>query len=667
MRTLLAALLLDAGRVVSVEALKDAMWGGAPPASAQPSLHNHVARLRRLLDDPERLVTVPTGYVLRVGEGELDVQVFDARTAAARAAHARRDWARVVRECTAALALWRGMPLAGLPAEVGGYALVRRLREARLLLLEWRYDAELALDGGRLAGLVPELAALAAEYPLREGYHRQLMLALHRTGRQAEALVVHRDLRARLVEELGVEPGRAVREAHVEVLRGSGEGAGDEGPGGSEGSGGSACPEGLAGVGGHSGGPGVSVSSSGVAGVSEAAGVPGVPGVPGDGVSGGPGGPGGPGGAGGAGEGGVAGDGGGGSGQAAGVSAVPRPAQLPPPPAHFTGRTDVRDELLRVLTRRPRPAVPAVAVISGTAGVGKSALALHVAHMLTERFSDGQLHIGLHGATPGTAPLTPAQALTALLRDLGTAPRDIPEHPASAAALLRSLLAPTRTLLVLDDAVNAAQVRPLLPAGTGCAVIVTSRSPLAALDGAARFPLGPLSGEESAALLRAASGRDGLDAGHPLVALTGRLPLALRIVAARLAARRALTPDVLAGQLSAADSRLSHLEYDDLSVRRSLAVALDALAASDREADRDAALALCRIGALDLPGYGVPLLARLIGTDEPRAEAALDRLVDVALMEETAYGRYVPHDLVRDFARERAAAAAADATGGVPS
>lgn len=321
-----------------------------------------------------------------------------------------------------------------------------------------------------------------------------------------------------------------------------------------------------------------------------------------------------------------------------------------------------------MLTRRPRPAVPAVAVISGTAGVGKSALALHVAHMLTERFSDGQLHIGLHGATPGTAPLTPAQALTALLRDLGTAPRDIPEHPASAAALLRSLLAPTRTLLVLDDAVNAAQVRPLLPAGTGCAVIVTSRSPLAALDGAARFPLGPLSGEESAALLRAASGRDGLDAGHPLVALTGRLPLALRIVAARLAARRALTPDVLAGQLSAADSRLSHLEYDDLSVRRSLAVALDALAASDREADRDAALALCRIGALDLPGYGVPLLARLIGTDEPRAEAALDRLVDVALMEETAYGRYVPHDLVRDFARERADADAdADATGGDPS
>lgn len=125
------------------------------------------------------------------------------------------------------------------------------------------------------------------------------------------------------------------------------------------------------------------------------------------------------------------------------------------------------------------------------AGVGKSALALHVSHQLRERFPDGQLYVNLHGATPGMTPLTSAQALTALLRDLGTEPRRIPEHPDAAAALLRSLLAPTRTLLVLDDAANAAQVRPLLPAGAGCAVIVTSRSPLTALDGARRFPLTP--------------------------------------------------------------------------------------------------------------------------------------------------------------------------------
>ncbi|MCK8437808.1 tetratricopeptide repeat protein [Streptomyces sp. D2-8] len=568
-RVLLAALLLDAGRAVSVESLKDALWGGAPPVSAQASLHNHITRLRRLLDDPERLRTVPSGYVLRIDEGELDVHVFDAHVAEARAAHTGRDRERVVRACTAALALWRGAPLAGLPPEVGGYAFAQRLCEARLLLLEWRHEAELALGGPRLHELVPELAALTGEYPLREVFHRQLMLALHRTGRQAEALAVHRELRTRLVGRLGIEPGPGVREAHVEVLRGA---AGDGGSG-----------------------------------------EPGEPGRP-----------------------------------------IVPPAQLPPPSTHFIGRAAVRDALHRTLTAPdPYP----TAVISGMAGVGKSALALHVAHQLEERFPDGQLHLDLHGATPGMTPLTPGQALTTLLRDLGTEPCRIPEQPDAAAALLRSLLAPTRTLLVLDDAASAAQVRPLLPGGAGCGVIVTSRSPLTALDGAVRFPLAPLSDEESAELLRRASGRDGLDgtdAARLLVELTGRLPLALRVVAARLAARRALSADALAGQLAVEDGRLHHLEYDDLSVRRSLAVAHDALAASERETDRDAARTLRRIGALDLPTYGAGLLAHLTGTGEPRTEAALDRLLDVALLEETTYGRYAPHDLVRDFARELA-------------
>lgn len=612
-RALLAALLLEAGRVVSVESLKDALWGGAPPVSAQASLHNHVTRLRRLLDDPERLRAVPPGYVLRVEHGELDMHVFDARVAEARAAHARRDWPAVVRACTAGLSLWRGAPLSGLPADLGGYALVQRLEEARLFLLEWRYDAEIALGGARSAALVPELAALVAEYPLREAYHRQLMLALHRTGRQAEALAVHRDLRARLIEELGIEPGPAVREAHVEVLRGSGQErrrADAQGAGRTDRAG-------------HTGHAGQSVRQQPHADdrLDDTA------------------------------EKGERADGREESGTAA--RQTPQPAQLPAPPAHFTGRADVRRELRHALTEPPAPA-PAIAVISGMAGVGKSALALYVAHEMRERFPDGQLYVNLHGATPGMTPLTAVQALAALLRDLGAEPRNIPEHPDAAAALLRSLLAPARILLVLDDAANAAQVRPLLPAGPGCAVIVTSRSPLTALDGARRFPLTALTGEDSAALLRAVSGREGLDAGHALVELTGRLPLALRVVAARLAARRALTPEVLAGQLAETGGRLRHLEYDDLSVRRSLAVAHDALAAADREADRDAALALRRIGALDLPTYGALLIARLTGTDERRAEAALDRLVDVALLEETAYGRYTPHDLVRDFARELA-------------
>ncbi|MFF5255629.1 BTAD domain-containing putative transcriptional regulator [Streptomyces leeuwenhoekii] len=753
LRALLAVLLLEAGRTVTAESLKEALWGGAPPPSAQASLHNHVARLRRLLDDPDRLRTVPSGYVLRVRAGELDVHVFEAGAAEARSAHAAQAWERVLRASTAALALWRGAPLAGLPAEVGGYAFAQRLEEARLLLLERRYDAALALGGALLADAVPELTALVAEHPLREAYQRQLMLALHRTGRQAEALAVHRDLRARLVEELGIEPGPAVREAHVEVLRGAagrvpeaGEPTGEEAPDGGPGAGtdvaagmgvgasdvgasdalpgppapplASACPAPSA----PSAPPASPASpASSASPVSPApsgppapsaspappllSASPASPASPAPPVSPAPSGPPAPSGRSapppppgssvppaapmppappvapapqGA-------PGGGSRGPRQRFCAHrPRPAQLPPPPAHFTGRADVLDELRRAL--RPG-AQPAVAVISGMAGVGKSALALHAAHGLKERFSDGQLYLDLQGATPGLTPLTTGQALTALLRDLGADPRDIPERPHAAAALLRSLLAPTRTLLVLDDAASAAQVRPLLPAGPGCAVIVTSRSPLTALDGAHRFPLAPLSGEESAALLRAVSRRGGreerpglpgesghgrrdgghlpgegdgdgdhggLTADHPLVELTGRLPLALRVVAARLAARSALTPDALAGRLADAEGRLNHLEYDDLSVRASLAVAHDALAASDREPDRDAARALRHIGALHLPAYSAPLLARLTGTDERRAEAALDRLADVALLEETAYGRYAPHDLVRAFARELA-------------
>ncbi|QDQ12875.1 BTAD domain-containing putative transcriptional regulator [Streptomyces spectabilis] len=579
-RALLAALLLEPGRVVSADALKEALWGAQPPASAHASLQNHVTRLRRLLDDPARLHAVPPGYRLRVADGELDVRVFERHAAGARAAHAAGDWDAAERSAVAALCLWRGSPLSGLATTTAGDALVQRLEEARLLVLEWRYDAALERapgQGPELSALVPELTSLITEHPLRESFHRQLMLLLHRTGRQAEALAVHRELRRRLVEELGVEPGDGVRAAHREILNG---------------------PEPRAA---HA----VPAARVVLAGGRPLASPPG---------------------------------------------RAPRPAQLPPAPSHFTGREDTARELRERLTGEGEGAPPVV-VISGMAGVGKSALALHVAHGLREHFPDGQLYVNLHGATPGVAPLTPGQALAALLRDLGAEARHAPQDPDAAAALLRSLLAPTRTLLVLDGAASAAQVRPLLPGGPGCGTLVTSRSPLAALDGAARFPLPPLSAEASTELLRAASGRDDLGAGHPLVRLTGRLPLALRIVAARLAARRALTPDALAGLLTDCEGRLRHLEYDDLSVRRSLDVALEALRTSERESDRDAARALGVIGALDLPAYGAPLLARLLPAPRCRAQAALDRLVDVALLEETAYGRYAPHDLVRDFAR----------------
>ncbi|MFI1394060.1 BTAD domain-containing putative transcriptional regulator [Streptomyces sp. NPDC020681] len=550
-RALLAALLLRPNRVVPVDELKDALWGDEPPASAHASLHNHVTRLRRLLAEDDRLRAVPPGYLLRVEPGELDAEVFEAQVRVARAAHARGDWHAVADAARTGLALWRGTPLSGVhDPDAGTPALVQRLRESRLLMLEWKYDAELALGREHMIG--PELAALVAEFPLREAFHRQLMLTLHRTGRQAEALAAYQSLRVTLVDELGVDPGASVQEAYEDILR-----------------------------------------------------------APTD-------------------------------------HRAPSPAQLPPAPGHFTGRGSLVAELRAALTAEGAdPARNPLVVVSGMAGVGKSAVALHVAHALRADFPDGQLYLNLHGATPGMSPLEPCRALSVLLRDLGVEPRQIPDDPDAAAALLRSTLAPTRTLLVLDDAASAAQVRPLLPAGPGCATVVTSRSPLTALDGAVRFPLAPLSAKDSRTLLRAVSGR-GLDEGlERLVERCGRLPLALRVVAARLAARRALTADVLAGLLDAEAGRLDHLDYDDLSVRGSLAVAYAGLEA-------DAALALRRLGAVDLPEYGVPAVARLLDSDERRAAAALERLVDVALLEEVSYGRFVPHDLVRDFARELA-------------
>ncbi len=293
-----------------------------------------------------------------------------------------------------------------------------------------------------------------------------------------------------------------------------------------------------------------------------------------------------------------------------------------------------------------------MAVVSGMPGVGKSALAAQAAYDLRSLFPGGQLHVHLHGAAADGSRRTPQQAIAVLLRDLGVAPRDVPGDEEAAAALLRTVLASERMLLVLDDAACAAQVRPLLPAGAGCGVLITSRSGLTALDRVRHVALRPMTARESAALLRTASGRDdGIGAGHELVALAGGLPLALRVMAARLAARSTLTADRLALLLDG-DGLLEGLEYDDLSVRRLLTGAVRALRESERGVDRGAALVLDCVGSVPLPDYGESLLARLAGLSAGRtaAAAALERLTQAALLEEPVPERYTAHDLVREAA-----------------
>ncbi|MEU1663049.1 BTAD domain-containing putative transcriptional regulator [Streptomyces sparsogenes] len=221
-RALLGALLLRPNRAVPLDTLEAVLWGESPPATASASLHNHVARLRRVLaeDGEPRLRAVPGGYLLTVGAGELDSELFTERLDRARAGRLRQDWAAVGRETVQALELWRGAPLDNLPDPALSHPEVRpqiqQLQEARLQALEWRFDAELRL--GRHGGLAPEPARLAEEHPLSEVFHRQLMLVLHRTDRQAEALAVFRRLRRTLIDELGIEPGPAVQQTHQEIL-----------------------------------------------------------------------------------------------------------------------------------------------------------------------------------------------------------------------------------------------------------------------------------------------------------------------------------------------------------------------------------------------------------------------------------------------------------------
>src|SRR5919197_1721765 len=215
-RALLAILLLRRNEIVSRRVLIDELWGEQPPPSATHTLDTHVYRLRKACGEA-RVVTTDGGYVARVGPDELDLERFERLVAEARALRGQGDDRGAVERLGAALALWRGPPLGGLEAEPFASIEIQRLDELRLAAFEERFDAELAL--GRQDGLVPELQALVARNPLRERLHGQLMLALYREGRQVEALGVYRELRRHLADELGLEPGPALRAIEHEILR----------------------------------------------------------------------------------------------------------------------------------------------------------------------------------------------------------------------------------------------------------------------------------------------------------------------------------------------------------------------------------------------------------------------------------------------------------------
>jgi DNA-binding SARP family transcriptional activator/tetratricopeptide (TPR) repeat protein len=327
------------------------------------------------------------------------------------------------------------------------------------------------------------------------------------------------------------------------------------------------------------------------------------------------------------------------------------PAQLPTDMRAFTGRSAELDELLAAADEARTGSEAGMVVISaidGMGGVGKSVLAVRAAHRMRESFPDGQLFLDLLGHTPGTAPLGPDQALEWLLRSLGAPPQLIPAGLGERAAYYRDRLAGTRTLILLDNAASTAQIRPLLPSASGCLVLVTSRQRLTGLDDARTIALDVLPHGEAVALLHRTAGRGRIPDGHPAVdeavELCGHIPLAVRIVAARLRHRRALGIEDVVRQLRGEHDRLSVLQDEDRSLTAVFESSYRALPPAEQELFRS-------LGHVPGPDFDAYAAASLVDTDLGTAERLLESLLDHNMLTQLTPGRYRFHDLVRLYAR----------------
>ncbi|GAB2533933.1 transcriptional regulator AfsR [Nocardia heshunensis] len=322
---------------------------------------------------------------------------------------------------------------------------------------------------------------------------------------------------------------------------------------------------------------------------------------------------------------------------------VATPAQLPPDIADFTGRSKVADELAAQLTGGG-PAV-AISAVGGMGGVGKTTLALHVAHRLRDRFPDGQLYVNLRGVDP--EPVPPGDALGGFLRGLGVAEGDIPPAVDDRAAQLRTMLSDKRILVVLDNARDSAQVSQLLPGTPGTAVLITSRSALTELPAVRRTRLDVLEREEAMTLLTRILGTERVvgeqDAAYALLEQCAYLPLAVRIVGARLAVRPQWTIASLVERLADESKRIEVLQTGDLTLETAFRLGYGQLNPEQARAFRTLARA-------DVPDFPVDGAAALLGVPVPQAELLCEALVDLSLLETPAPGRYRFHDLLRLFA-----------------
>lgn len=596
-RVILAALTLHAGQVLSVDDLAEAIWNEAPPAGARATVRNYVKRLRQALSPGacDRIRTRPPGYVIEASPDEIDYLVFARKYHDGYAAARDGAFRPAANVLHGALRLWRGIPLADVPSVVLHQQHVPSLEQMHLQALEWRIEADLAL--GRHSELVPELYSLVAKNPLRERFHAQLMLALYRCANQGEALAAYRRARQILVSELGVEPNAELRDLHQQILVNEPSL--------------SACASGRPSA---SAGP----SSAGLPALAEPPGDPECPIAVHGGVT---------------------------------------PQQLPASIRHFVGRADEMATMTAQLDRADwaNGAVP-IMVIIGKAGVGKSALAVHWAHRMAARFPDGQLYANLRGYDPVGEPATPAEVISGFLSALNMPAERIPPEFDAQVGLYRSLLAGRRMLIVLDNAHDAAQVRPLLPGSEACLVVVTSRRKLTGLIAAQNaYPviLDVLSQAEAHDLLTRHIEPDRLACDPDMLAelaeLCGRLPLALSVAAARSVTMSAKPWADTVAQLRSTRWRLDALETGEPATSmRSV------LACSYRSLTDPAARLFALLALQPCPDIAIPAAASLAAVTPEQAAHCLGELTRTHLLMEGSAQRYSLHSLTRAYAAEKA-------------
>jgi DNA-binding SARP family transcriptional activator len=569
----LALLLLEAGHVVSVDRIVDALWGDEPPRTARSQVQITVSALRRLLGESVIVTQLP-GYVIKAPPENIDLACFEKLMSSGTRAIAEQRISDALSDLRAALALWRGPALEGLQSEV--------MRSAATRLDEWRISTyqdclQLELQLGRHQEIIGELAELVAEHPLNERFRGLLMLTLYRGGRPADALETFRAGREVLRENLGLDPGPELCRLEQAILTRDPK----------------IDPPGLR--------PSV--------------GLTGLPGTA--------------------------------------AAATPLPRQLPRTIADFTGREEILDKVSHIVsgqdTSDDPPEVPVV-VLTGRGGVGKTSLAVRAAHLLSSEFPDGQLFVQHRPDVPKSS----ASLVEHLLRSLGVHPGMLPPDLEGRMATYRSVLAGLRVLVVIDGAQRTDDIAPFLPGTSGCAAIVTCGLHITELEGVHQIHVGPLDDQSANSLLRTLVGERRVsaepDAAGELIQLCERIPLAMRIVAAKLRVRPHWPISHMVRQLRDETRRLDELDFKGTSIRATIAVAYDSL-------DKSAQCLLRRLSLVGTADFASWVGAPLLDADIEDAEYLLQQLVAAHLVEATVLEdgvvRFHLHDLVRIYAVER--------------